>query len=92
MSRSRTATLKHTMSGYTPGADTDQVRKEDLRAAVAEAETRRCPFYAMLTAREKDIVNFMDLLHPLPAEGEQYEEVMDVCDTQVHNERCCYVA
>lgn len=36
------------------------------------------PFFNMLTAREKEIVAYMNLVHRLPAHGQKYEEIMDV--------------
>lgn len=46
--------------------------------ALAVAESKKCNFFSQLTPREKEIVVFMDMLHPLPTEGECFEEVMDV--------------
>ena len=46
--------------------------------ALAVAESKKCKYFDMLSAREKEIVVFMDLVHPVPIDGEKFEEVMDV--------------
>lgn len=60
-----------------------QVNLEDFQVALAVAESKKCKFFSQLTPREKEIVIFMDMLHPLPTEGECYEEVMDVCGAEL---------
>ena len=51
--------------------------------ALAVQESKKCKFFAMLTPREKEIVVFMDMVHPLPTEGDCFEEVMDVSGSEL---------
>ena len=54
----------------------------DLNEAVAKGKNSGCPFLGALTDREKEIVAYMDLAHPLPSTGPCFEEVLDVCGPQ----------
>lgn len=59
-----------------------KVKASELKEAVANAVKAQCPFLGALTDREKEIVAYMDLVHPLPSSGPCFEEVLDVSGPQ----------
>lgn len=73
---------------YRAGCGATQVKPEELRSQLEAMESKNSKFYNVLSKREKEIVCFMDVVHPLPSAGEKFEEVMDVSGPQTFVRAC----
>ena len=65
-----------------------KVTPSELKGAVASLVQTQCPFLGALSAREREIVAFMNLVHPLPSSGNCFEEVLDVSGPQAKRLPC----